>query len=626
MVEEAPGFLRKLREKQDGPALTPVPEPTPDPVFDEDLIPEVSAAPTERSQESLELDAILAGMDVLDAYSRYCGKMEPIVGSKRESIMISCPDPSHRDSNPSCAVNLDKGDGGVWSCYRDGIGGDKFDIAAWHFGYDVPGYKEGDNFPKLKRQMAEDLGYVFKKSLGGEEYIEPPYEPEPPAATSEVEIPSIPVASNVIPLFEMQAIEMESLRIEWEEIVKPDTFLWEWMKACTIDDLPHEYYFWLGMQAIGFAAGTEQLLYDFQKVKPNLFVCLYGRTGSGKSRALGPYVELLETAMPYEEDPFQGSTGTKILSSPASAEALLKMFSKEILDPSSMQTVDLAQVRGLLRAEEFAAFIARAARATNPMKETLIELYDVLDRDMRHTSIGGGTVVARNPYCQMVTTTQPAAIHEFLRRSDAHSGFLNRWIFATGKRRRNRISYGGQHIDVTVPANHLRTVRAHCSSPRTMTLQGAALDVWDEFFHSEIVPLHDNSDESMFSRVDLMLKKFILLFTLNELEAEPTASIVERAITLYPYLRRTYMMFSSDIAHSDYEECRVQIVLHVKAIQEQTQAPATLRQLIQRLNNKFPQNMVAQVLKTMIELDELEEILSPNKRGPKTKMYRYGSE
>ena len=299
------------------------------------------------------------------------------------------------------------------------------------------------------------------------------------------------------------------------------------------------------------------------------------------------------------------------------------MFQKEVLDPSTMQVTDLAQVRGLLRVEEFAAFVARASRSTNPMKETLIELYDVFDRDMKHISIGGGTVTARNPFCQMVSTTQPAAIHEFLRRSDAHSGFLNRWVIAAGQRRRRRISYGGTHIDITVPANHLRTIKADCSTDREMNLQGAALDAWDEFFHDTIVPLHDTTDESMFSRIDLILKKIILLFTLNELESEPTEDIVRRATSLYKYLHNTYLMFSTDISHSEWEECRMKIAMAVKTIEERTNASASLRAIVQRLNNKFPQNMIAGTIKTMIELDELEETVSKNQRGPKAKMYHY---
>lgn len=611
-VEEVPDFLRRIREHQAANE-----EPTLQ--HDADLVPEVTTSEYQPTEADQDIDNLLAGVDILEAYRLWCGKMEPRVGSKRENIMISCPCPTHPDDKTSASINLDKD---VFACHAGCYGGDKFVIAAYYYGYGLPDdYKQGKNFPELKRKMVEKLGYVPKTSRAGQEYLEPVQQASEPAKSE----------SNVVALFGPQEedyeeqLRIEQIRIEWEEIIPRDTFMWEWMTATTIDDLPHEYYFWLGMQAVGFAAGTDQLLQDFQMVKPNLYVILYGKTGSGKSRALAPFIQVLEDAVPYDEDPFSASTGAKILSSPASAEALLKMFAKETLDPSTMQSTGLAQVRGLLRVEEFAAFVARASRSTNPMKETLIELYDVLNRDMKHTSVSGGTVAAREPFCQMVTTTQPAAIHDFLRRTDAHSGFLNRWVFATGLRRRERISYGGTHIDTTHAANYLRNLKAFCSTPRQMVLQGQALDEWDSFFHREIVPLHDTSDESMFSRIDLTLKKIILLLTINEHETEPTADIVRRAVRLYDYLRRTYTMFSKDIAHSEHEECWQAVRTVMVEYEKKFSKPPTLRDITQRLNNRYERNLVNHVIKTMIDLDEMEELIEKNKRGPSTKRYRYVS-
>lgn len=157
-----------------------------------------------------------------------------------------------------------------------------------------------------------------------------------------------------------------------------------------------------------------------------------------------------------------------------------------------------------------------------------------------------------------------------------------------------------------------------------MQLRGDALDAWDSFFHEKIVPLQDFSDESMFSRIDLTIKKVILLFTLNQLEEEPTQQIVESATSLFNYLQGTYSLFSRDISHNEYEECRQEIIGILKGYHERhNNEPLTLRNINQRLNNKYSQSVVLSVIKTMTEMDELEEHLSSNKRGPKTKMYRY---
>lgn len=636
MTDTGDDLLARLRAAQGAPTNGNGAAPLD---FDQDLIPAVKFAGP--SQDS-ELDQVLDRLDIVEAYVRWCGKMTPKVGNRRESIMVSCPNPAHPDKNPSAWINLDKG---VYTCGTCGFsGGDKFDIAAWHFGFNVPGYKGDGSFPELRRRMAEDLGYVVKRTLGGQEYLEAPAElpPVPAAPTPEALAPVTPLVLPATPLPAIPAQPLapvlsivpdmddeeeepidQHVRIEWEDIITPDTFLDTWMRACTIDDLPHEYYFWLGMQALGFAAGTEILLDDFQKVKPNLYVCLYGPTGSGKSRALIPYVSLLEDALPYDEDPYGESTGTKLMPSPASAEMLLKLFSKEILDPATNSVQRLGRIRGLLRVEEFASFVARASRPTNPMKETLIEMYDVLGRDIKHASLSGGAVTAREPFCQMVTTTQPKAIHDFLRRTDVHSGFMNRWVFATGHRRRSRISHGGVQIDATASGQALRGIKQWVSSnPHLMLLQGAALDTWDQFFHDQIVALHDG-DNSMLSRVDLTLKKCMILFAMNEMESNPSQGTVEKVIELFPYLRRTLMMFTTDIAFSEGEDCRTKIITCCKRFTEKKNQHPSLRDIRRSVGSQFTGELIARTLKTMIDLGELEELVDRSARGPATKRYAY---
>jgi energy-coupling factor transporter ATP-binding protein EcfA2 len=628
---EEDDLVRRLREATGRPPATLDLRPAEQVMFDPDLVPDITPD-AERSDEDLEIDGILDRVDILDAYQKWCGKMVPKVGSKRESIMISCPNPQHPDREPSAWINLDTQ---VWFCGGCQIGGDKYDIAAWYHGYDVPGYK-GKDFPALRRDMAGDLGYVVRRTPGGQEYVEP-VEPSPEASLALPEPSEAPGApssepdnqetpSNVID-FPANPIETESfehgldragIRIDWEAIVPPDTFLWEWMEATTIDDLPPEYYFWLGMQALGFAVGDDVLMDDYRRIKANLFVCLYGPTGTGKSRSIEPFAQLIREALPWDGDDYTPSKGVQLLASPASAEALLRMFAHDIKDPSTQQITKRAQVRGMLRVEEFASFVARASRPTNPMKETLIELFDVLDHTIKHTSVTGGTVQAHNPFAQMITSTQPKAIHSFLRRTDTESGFLNRWVFAAGTRRRQRISYGGVQIDTSNAQQHLRGIHAWSGQKHLYTLDGAALKVWDEFFHREIVPLHDGNVESMLSRIDLILKKLIILFAINSKESQPSVESVERAIALYPYLRMTSVMFSKDIAHSEFEECRVRLLEVIAA----TKDGVTMRVLAQKTNGKFDRQLIVQVMKTMMELGEIKEEVNKTQRGPATARYR----
>jgi uncharacterized protein DUF3987 len=143
--------IKEYREAQEPKAVE----------FDPRVVPNLPERP--KSTDQLEMDAVLSSIDIVQAYQRWCNKMEPRVGNKTESIMVSCPNPAHPDRNPSAWLTLNKGDGGVGNCATCG-GFDKYDIAAYFFGFNVPGYKDRDQFPNLRRMMAEALGYVVMQS------------------------------------------------------------------------------------------------------------------------------------------------------------------------------------------------------------------------------------------------------------------------------------------------------------------------------------------------------------------------------------------------------------------------------------------------------------------------------
>lgn len=584
--------------------------------FDESLIPEVDTD-RERSEEELELDRILEGIDILDAFERW-GKPQSggiKVGSKRESIMVRCPDPQHVDNNPSAFINLDKQ---VYNCAKCEYGGDKFDVAAFAKGYAVPGYKTDGSFPKLKREMAEDFGWSFSRTPGGATIATAPTPVEPPVesdAADDATITSIPEIDDdsLVP-------ELPILAIDWENLLPEESFMRSFMEVCTVDDLPHEYYFWLACLAVATAVGHNVYLNDFKKIKPNLYVCIYGGTGSGKSRSTDPFLSVVHEALPWNGDEYTESKGTLILPSPASSEALLHTFVHEILDGTN-KFYKLGQIRGLLRVEEFASFVAKTARPGNPLKETLIELYDVFDRDVTHKSMGGGTMRAHAPFTQMLTTTQPRAIHTFMRRADAESGFMNRWIFAVGKARRARISYGGVTRDLTGPIALLKDLHLWADAPRGMDLQGDALKVWDEFYHREIGPLLDHTEESMLSRIDLHLKKLILIFTADRKLDQPTAEVVETVIQLFPYLMQTLSMFSTDVAYDEDQEIQQRVMTLIEAYTKASGHGPTRRDLIRKIGKKYTFAQIERALRVLELLGLIDLKKHQGKRGPETLRY-----
>ena len=259
--------------------------------------------------------------------------------------------------------------------------------------------------------------------------------------------------------------------------------------TATVDDLPHEYYWWLGLQAIGAAIGDRVVLDDYPRVKGNLYVCIYGGSGTGKTRSTTPFYKLLRDALPYEEDKFDESTGTKIINDQGSAEALVKEFSYPLHDPSDMSVKSYAPVRGLLRIDELASFMNRSAKPGSTMKTTLIEMYDKYKETYTHSTITRGKTVVKDPYCQIVSTTQPKAIHSILDKSDAESGFLNRWVFATGVRKVKRRSFGGAVMDLHDSTEYLRGIHAYAGTEMFLGMDDMAIALWDDFFNANVVQI-----------------------------------------------------------------------------------------------------------------------------------------
>lgn len=600
-------------------------------VWDPELIPDVE--PYERSEQDREIDAVIDSVDILEAYRKWCGKMEPKVGSRAESIMISCPIPGHADKNPSAWINSEKG---VWHCGACGQGGDKFDIAAFHYGYAVPGYKTDGSFPELRRDMAEGCGYVVRRTLGGQTYLErvvtePEPEPDPDGGggspygervpQTEPEPDSHPGNLIVLPSVDPDHVALTPT-INWKKILPNDGFLRQWMLTTSEDDLPEEYYLWLGFMAVGFAIGNDAVLADNPPVHGNLFLCLYGPSGIGKTRATGVLRQLLRKALPYDHAD-EHSRGVYLAPVAGSAESLIDCFSKPIYDPTQPGVVTgYASVRGLVRVDELSSLIGRANRSGSTLKPTLMEFYDGYET-IELRSRGHGHTKAENPFCSAVTSTQPGAVRQLLLQHDADSGFVNRWVFAAG-RPKELVSYGrdAMSLDHLVPL--LQGLRTWAGTRRReVRLEGEAFEVWDEFFHTRIEPIRKSDDTSLLTRTDLTLKKVILLLAADEQTELPDADLVGRAISLYEYLSQTYGSLGQNIGIGLFEDCRNAIGEKLRELEQKLGRAVSVRDLNRAINKRYPRDLVARVLQTMMHLGEVDEEVVDNQRGPKSKRYHY---
>lgn len=605
------------------------PEPKPKKQWDADLIPDLGVFGSgERDPIDAEIDALLGSITIDDAYTRWCGKSVPKIGRKRESVMVSCPVPGHGDKHPSAWLNLDKG---VWFCGTCGIGGDQYDIAAYFFGYDVPDYKV-DSFPQLREKMAENLGLAIRR-VRGERYVQEITEADEPSqpesgvlandtGSCEGDSASASVTTLRVAPEPVDDVALVAPTIDWHSLLPPGTFWREYMQIMSTDDSPEEYHFWNAAICVSLATGHEAILLDKEPVHGNLFVCLYGTSGSGKSRSTSPMQKLLRKALPYNHNDDE-STGTHITPVPGSAEALIDSFSKPITGEDAKDIIGYAAVRGLVRFDELAGLIGRGARSGSVLKSTLQELYDSYG-PVEIKSRTAGVARAENHFCCVLTTTQPGAVRDLLVQADADSGFINRIVFAAGPKK-PRISYGGAQLDIDPLVKPLARIRQWTTSqhPR-FVLEGEAFEVWDNFFQQHIEPYQESHERSLMTRADLTLKKLILLFCANE-ESEPTADLVNRALKLFEYLESTYRMLTEEIGIGQFEDCRLMVGKVIRQLQKEIGGSPSTRQINRAMPRRYQRDLLLRVLDNMQALGEVTVTETKAKHGPPLRCYAYAS-
>ncbi len=627
----------------------------------------------DRMESDNEVDSLLDGIDILDAYARWCGKMTPDPQGQRESIKISCPKPGHTDARPSAWVNLDKQ---VWVCGTCGFeGGDKFDIAAWHFGYDVPGYKIGKSFPDLRRKMAEDLGYTVRYTRGGHEILEAPYiedeessegiedspspadSTEPPVGLSRSDAGTKAIVTDVTEVsrddsgvpapttdddsatvthifgdpepipedltrIDLDELKKSGLFIDWEHLALDGTFLGEWMKATCVDHTPDEYLFFTGLQALGFATGMNRLLDDaVSLVKPGLFVVLYGGTGAGKSRAIGPLTKILRDVLPWPDH----ERGVNVVPTPGSGEVLIDSLSVKSEITSGSTPEEIEPARHWLSNNEFASLTAIANRTGSTLKTVLMDLHDMTtgtsSDSTRIISRGAGLVEAKDKFFQVTTAVQPGALAKYTTDTDVMSGFLNRWVFATGQPRRMPTAEPPRR-DLSAATRLLRAIRDWADEPELVPYSDGAREAWSDFYHEEIAPaimrLSKTEDVDMIdqfmARMELTLKRLILLLAINDKSSQIEVWHVASAIELADYLKRSMFLLNKDFIRTFSTEVEDAVIKYL----DRRTKPARSRQMVDALKHKYPRPDIRNSLNILLDLGVVKEVKIQNKAAGKT--------
>jgi hypothetical protein len=582
--------------------------------FDQDLIPDVPPENSRFAKEREEIDAVLGRLSIVDAYNKYCAKMHCDPGGKTESIMVSCPFPWHEDKKPSAALNTLKGDGGVGDCYKCQRGFDKYDIAALHFGYDLDEYKQGANFPELRRKMAEGLGYTVMVQ-GKDQWLER-IQPEVPSTTSPTP-PTDEESSSLQTTTSEPPIDLDDHRpieypdpLDWRTLpfIIPETFMWEWMTETSQAHQPEEYFLFEGLLAMGLAVGNNVHLEDETPVRPNLMTCLVGGTGAGKSRSVRQLENLLDDAIPFHE---ATGGGVKWVHSPGSGEDLINQMIHYTTDPTTKERT-FHPVRGMLYEDEFEGLMAKVNRNGSSYRSSLMKFFDS-ERIVSKSSQTTGAAIARDHFLQVLTTTQPKRLSALMTAGDATSGFLNRWLFVFGTEK-YRPSISHVRLDLARAVNKLQMLRSWASAGKEVHLDfdPNVVDRWDHFVQTQVRPV-EATDNVLVSRIELQCKKLLLLMAINDRSTTVMEKHLTSLLLMFPYLKKCYGVVDEKVGKTEVEEC---IGAMMKYFSEHPNDEVSMRTLAKSSGARNYDSFTrVRAIELLLKMGDINEV--PSKRAAK---------
>lgn len=579
------------------------------------------------SPEQKALDEFIKLIGIESAYNRWAGKGFVNSGGRKESIKVRCPNPDHPDNKPSAWLNTEKN---LYNCGRCG-GGDLWDIAAWRFGFSVPSYKQDkDAFRALREKIGEDFGMYITKGIAGDTYLtQATSSPTGPTPTQEVQSPQETVPAepesdmggtvSYTPLgseFVENQVTDEDMQwrkypsIDWRSIVPENTFLAAYLEETAKDDSPEEFHFWNGLIAVGMGVGINRYLEDAPFVYGNLFICTVGASGTGKSKAKRHLINLLYDALPYDHTG-QPPEGAQYLTGVQSGEVLIKAFQHPIVDLTTGKPTGRSWpgVRGCVEFDELASLIGKSNRMGSTLKTTLMELYDA-PRWLASTSMTHGSVVAERPFGSVITTTQYKSVRDLISKQDDSAGFANRWFYATGIRKKP-FSVNRANIDLTRAKGLLGAIQLNARSPEMVVWDPKAEHIWDSFFHNTFIAMRDKSDQTIIQRIDLLMKKLFLLFSVNERSTTITESIVERVLSLFNHILESYGVVEKEIKASVETDDTEFILRTIKRLTTATKGPSA-RDIYQASKSRFGSaEKLRKSLVTLVTLGVIEEFKMP---------------
>jgi hypothetical protein len=146
-----------------------------------------------------------------------------------------------------------------------------------------------------------------------------------------------------------------------------------------------------------------------------------------------------------------------------------------------------------------------------------------------------------------------------------------------------------------------------------------------EFFHVTMEPEKKLDQSDMITRVDLLLKKLILLLTANQKLKVVPEEVVDAAISCYTYIVESYRLVSGEVGSTLQSEVADAIMAFAKKEFERNGRGVSLSSLARTLKRrKYPYDVLIKTCDNLVKIGFLKlEQANKNSVGRPTVRYKY---
>lgn len=292
-------------------------------------------------------------------------------------------------------------------------------------------------------------------------------------------------------------------KVNYAKLVKPDTFIGQYLKYCENSETPYAYDFWTALWMLSVALGRDIVVdRPSAPIYLNLYAILVAESGvTRKSTAVRRAVKFIR---PLSDD------RNLLIES--------KITPEKLEFDLTMQTVEHDSARANIAIDELVKFLGRE-RYVETMPTLLTDLYDCPDLRVGGGTLQRGRTVLRNVFINFLSASTPSWLLRAVNPDVIEGGFTSRVIFVVSERPKRSAPWpeGSEADTATRIGNLLSSISAKVTEAgiSRISITPTALKKFSNWYKSRDIK-RDPFRASFQSREDAHILRIAALLSINE--------------------------------------------------------------------------------------------------------------